>query len=332
MSVGHARCRRPRRVDGRRAAAAGRRRRRRSGRRRVQNRTADQLAAVAIVVQHRQFGTNATGSASGGRCSIDGLGKRRRAAPAASLTGCRVAASSALRQTRAAVSNRRPGRRRAPGRTPLAARRRRRRPTRADPATARGPEAGADGGRQIISAMSTARLNTSARRSHALAGDPFRGGVGPTDRRRHHDVLERLRDAQAGQPRVVGGEEHVPRVQRAVRRWPPRRSRARRPVAAATRAASSGGTGPILADRRVSSESAATKSCARYADAPTMPVASGAAMRRMGQIGGDQPCKLGHQLMHALGWQVEPKQLDRDQPFVLRIVGAEHRTEVPAPI
>ena len=34
-----------------------------------------------------------------------------------------------------------------------------------------------------------------------------------------------------------------------------------------------------------------------------------------------------HQLMHALGCQVEPKELHRDESFVLRIVGAEHRPE-----
>ena len=58
-----------------------------------------------------------------------------------------------------------------------------------------------------------------------------------------------------------------------------------------------------------------------------MPVASGAAMRRVRQVGGDQPLELGDEPMHALGRQIQTEQLDRDQPVVLGIVRAKHGSQ-----
>ena len=60
-----------------------------------------------------------------------------------------------------------------------------------------------------------------------------------------------------------------------------------------------------------------------------MPVASGADERRMRQIGGDQALERRDQLMDPLGRQIELEELDGDEPLVLRIVGAKHRSKSP---
>ena len=59
----------------------------------------------------------------------------------------------------------------------------------------------------------------------------------------------------------------------------------------------------------MSSESAATKSWARYACAPSMPAATGAAIDRMLQVGRDEPLEGRDELMHALGRQIETEEL-----------------------
>ena len=48
------------------------------------------------------------------------------------------------------------------------------------------------------------------------AGDPLGRGVRTAHRRGDADPLERAGDAEAGQPRVVGRQQHVARMQRAV--------------------------------------------------------------------------------------------------------------------
>ena len=62
------------------------------------------------------------------------------------------------------------------------------------------------------------------------------------------------------------------------------------------RSASPAGAGPC-SRTTVSSESAATKSCARYADACTMPGGQRRGDRRVGQVGSDQLLEFGDELV-----------------------------------
>jgi hypothetical protein len=47
----------------------------------------------------------------------------------------------------------------------------------------------------------------------------------------------------------------------------------------------------------------------------------------VGQVGGDEPFKLGDQLVRALRWEVEREQLDGDEPLAGRVVGAIDRPQ-----
>ena len=49
----------------------------------------------------------------------------------------------------------------------------------------------------------------------------------------------------------------------------------------------------------------------------------------MGEIRRDQLVELGDELMDALGWQVEPKELDGDDAIGLRVPRPVDRTERP---
>ena len=51
--------------------------------------------------------------------------------------------------------------------------------------------------------------------------------------------------------------------------------------------------------------------------------------RRVRQLGGDEALEPGHELMPALGRQVECEQLDGHQPLARRIVRAKHRPQRP---
>ena len=89
------------------------------------------------------------------------------------------------------------------------------------------------------------------------AGDALGRGVGPANRRDDADPLERARDAEAGEPRVVGRQQHVARMQRAVDDVDAAAKSSAPASCAATRSASAGGAGPYSRTAR-SSESAAT--------------------------------------------------------------------------
>ena len=136
-----------------------------------------------------------------------------------------------------------------------------------------------------ISCISAARLKTSARTIPGAPAHPFRRGVRAPHRRGDADPLERARDAEAGQPRLVGRQQDVARMQRAVRRCgPPRRqNRARRP-AARRRAARRRRRRSVVANDDVERVGGDVVLREIRATTPLMPVASGARDRRMRQI------------------------------------------------
>ncbi len=77
----------------------------------------------------------------------------------------------------------------------------------------------------------------------------------------------------------------------------------------------------------ISTESAVTNSCARYAAALTIPVGPRRSDCRVRQIGRDQLLEFGDQAVRSLRRQIQTEPLDRDEFLLLRIVRAKHGTE-----
>ena len=77
----------------------------------------------------------------------------------------------------------------------------------------------------------------------------------------------------------------------------------------------------------MSSESAATKSCARYAADAGDAGGDRRRDRRVRQVRSDELLEFGDEPVHALGREIEPEELDRDEPVLLRFVRAKHRAE-----
>ena len=77
----------------------------------------------------------------------------------------------------------------------------------------------------------------------------------------------------------------------------------------------------------ISTESAVTNSCARYAAALTIPAARGFGDCRVRQIGRDQLFELGDQAVRSVRRKIQTEPLDRDELLLLRIVRPKNRTE-----
>ena len=158
------------------------------------------------------------------------------------------------------------------------------------------------------------------------AGDPLRRAVRPAHGRDDAYLLECARDAEAGQPCIVGREQDIARVQRAVRDLRGRRDveRARQlrrhPQRAAGRRRSVFANGQV---ERVGGDVILGEKGGDAADAG----GKGRHQGRVREPGGDQLLEFGDQLVRAFRREVEFEQLDGDEPLACRIVRAKHRSQ-----
>ena len=156
------------------------------------------------------------------------------------------------------------------------------------------------------------------------ARDAFRRTVGTTHRRHDADVFERLRDSETGDACVVGRQQHIAWMKRAVIHAGRRREveRARQLRGDAQRIRRRCRT--VLANRQI--ERFAGDELVREIRAAD---AGGERRgnRRMRQVRRDEPLESTDEPAHAVGRELDCEELDGNEPLAFRVITAKHGSE-----
>jgi hypothetical protein len=158
------------------------------------------------------------------------------------------------------------------------------------------------------------------------ACDPLGRGVGPADRRRDADALERARHPEPGHARIVGGDEDIARMQRAVDDLDGGgRVDGARELGGDARCVG-GARGTRIPDDDVQGLSGDEVLGEVRRDA-RQPRGQRRGETRVREIERDQLFQIRDELMHPLGRQVETEPLHRDEAILFRLIRAKNGTE-----
>jgi len=154
----------------------------------------------------------------------------------------------------------------------------------------------------------------------------FRSAVRPSGRRDSPHPLQRSREAEARESRVVGGNQHIARMKRPVSDV----HRGREVERSCDLCRHANGLGghrrAVIPDKDVNRLGDDEVLCEIRGDAAD---ARGEGRRdaRMREVGVNQRLQLSHQPAHAIGRKIELEELDGNQLVLLGIVGTKDRTQ-----
>ncbi len=158
--------------------------------------------------------------------------------------------------------------------------------------------------------------------------DPLGRGIWPTHRGGHANTLERTGNADASDPRFVGRQQNVARMQRTVCHVDDGREVERAGQLRGHAKRVDGRSWTILAHRQIErfgSDVILREIRGHVGD----PGRERHCHRGMVQFRLNEVFESGHELMHTLGWQIQLEEFDRNQSLASGVISTKHRSQRP---